>query len=246
MAGQQDYGVVLNGREIEYEILRSRRKSVGLLVTGPDRLTVRAPLRTSQKEIRALLLAEAPAIERLFARYRLREEQRKQAEALQEIFLFGRPLQVAVQSRPGGGAVKQEGTRITVYSEEPENPEKTKALLRKWAGEQMLPACGSLNERVCGAFRNAGYAVPLARVTVKNMKSRWGSCKASEGKLSINLRLAHFPPECLESVFFHEYAHFLYQDHGPRFYALLRAMYPDYDRAQIPLKRESLRYCGWY
>ena len=244
--------VRIGEKDVEYEIVRCRRKTIGIKAIGTNRLMLRVPLSYSGMKIGELLIKESPVIERLLRQYAAYAEEANAADRIDTIYLFGEKIPVRiVKLNPVGTSRPRESaeigpSQITVKTLEPENIPRVKALLVKALGKYMLPECKRLNEKVCKAFRSAGYSVPLARVTIKNMKSRWGSCKSSEGKLSINLRLVNFPPECLESVFYHEYAHFLCQDHSSRFYDFLYQLYPDYDRAQRPLKKEALQYCGWY
>ncbi len=59
--------------------------------------------------------------------------------------------------------------------------------------------------------------VKAGRIAYRNMTSRWGSCQPSTGRICINVRLALYPPECLEYVVVHELCHLLERGHGPRF-----------------------------
>ena len=52
-------------------------------------------------------------------------------------------------------------------------------------------------------------------IAYRNMKSRWGSCQPETGRICFNIRLALYPPECLEYVVVHELCHFLEPNHGP-------------------------------
>ena len=56
------------------------------------------------------------------------------------------------------------------------------------------------------------------------MTSRWGSCQPATGRICINVRLALYPPECLEYVVVHELCHLRERGHGPAFQALMDAL----------------------
>lgn len=66
------------------------------------------------------------------------------------------------------------------------------------------------------------------KIAYRNMKSRWGSCQPETGRLCFNIRLALYPPECLEYVVVHELCHFLEPNHGPGFHALMDRVMPDW------------------
>ena len=69
------------------------------------------------------------------------------------------------------------------------------------------------------------------RVSVKDQSSRWGSCSAS-GVLSFSWRLVLAPPAILDYVAAHEVAHLAEMNHGPRFWSLVKRIYPGLDDAR--------------
>ena len=78
----------------------------------------------------------------------------------------------------------------------------------------------------------ARHADALGRptaVTLRDPRSRWGSCSRA-GRLSFSWRLVLAPPEALETVAVHELCHLRVFGHGPRFRALLASRVPDHAR----------------
>ena len=73
--------------------------------------------------------------------------------------------------------------------------------------------------------------IPLPKITLKMMRSRWGSCTPAKGHISISKRLIHYPVQCLDYVLLHEYAHLLVPNHSARFYAVIEDCMPDYKEA---------------
>ena len=78
--------------------------------------------------------------------------------------------------------------------------------------------------------------VKAGKLAYRNMTSRWGSCQPSTGRICINVRLALYPPECLEYVVVHELCHLLERGHGPRFKALMDAFMPDWRTRRAKLR----------
>ena len=78
--------------------------------------------------------------------------------------------------------------------------------------------------------------VKAGKLAYRNMKSRWGSCQPSTGRICINTRLALYPPECLEYVVVHELCHLLEGNHGPRFHALMDTFMPDWKARKAKLR----------
>ena len=78
--------------------------------------------------------------------------------------------------------------------------------------------------------------VKAGKIAYRNMTSRWGSCQPATGRICINVRLALYPPECLEYVVVHELCHLLERGHGPRFQALMDAFLPDWRAIRAKLR----------
>ncbi|MBR3553318.1 MAG: M48 family metallopeptidase [Clostridia bacterium] len=77
--------------------------------------------------------------------------------------------------------------------------------------------------------------VTYGRITIRAQHTRWGSC-SSKGNLNFNCLLMLAPPEVLESVVVHELCHRIEMNHGPRFYAAVYRVFPEYDKCNRWLK----------
>ena len=69
--------------------------------------------------------------------------------------------------------------------------------------------------------------VTYGRITIRNQRSRWGSC-SSKGNLNFNCLLMLTPPEVIDSVVVHELCHRKELNHSDRFYAEVLRVFPDY------------------
>lgn len=78
----------------------------------------------------------------------------------------------------------------------------------------------------------------VARVTVRDQRSRWGSC-SSRGAIALNWRLLLMPPEVRDYVLWHELMHLKRADHSPAFWRLVDAVCPDYRDARAWLRRHG-------
>src|SRR5438270_786943 len=81
---------------------------------------------------------------------------------------------------------------------------------------------------------------PRARRTVRDTRSRWGSCAAA-GNLSFSWRLILAPEAVLDYVVAHEVAHLVHMNHGPRFWRLVETLAPDARRHRAWLARNRAR-----
>lgn len=80
--------------------------------------------------------------------------------------------------------------------------------------------------------------ITYSRITIRNQKTRWGSCTAA-GNLNFNCLLVMTPPEVLDSVVVHELCHRLHPDHSKAFYDAVYKVFPEYDRCDRWLKENG-------
>lgn len=92
------------------------------------------------------------------------------------------------------------------------------------------------------AQRVERHAAALGRkpgtLTLRDTRSRWGSCTA-RGDLMFNWRLILAPPPVLDYVAAHEVAHLVQMNHSPAFWAEVAALFPDHLEARRWLKTEG-------
>ena len=69
--------------------------------------------------------------------------------------------------------------------------------------------------------------VTYHQITIRNQRSRWGSC-SSLGNLNFNCLLLLCPPQVLDYVVVHELCHRLEMNHSSRFWSLVEQTMPDY------------------
>ena len=113
----------------------------------------------------------------------------------------------------------------------PAEPPFTDAEIRELARQ----AKASLPER-------AAYFAPLVgvtygNITIRNQRTRWGSC-SSQGNLNFNCLLMLSPPEVLDYVIVHELAHRKQMNHSAAFWEEVAAVLPDY-RKQVKWLKEQ-------
>lgn len=86
---------------------------------------------------------------------------------------------------------------------------------------------------------NSLYNFTYHRVSIRNQKTRWGSC-SRDGNLNFNYRLILLKPEFLDYVITHELCHLQEFNHSPDFWRLVAKVCPDYKRIRKELKAENL------
>ena len=82
--------------------------------------------------------------------------------------------------------------------------------------------------------------VSAGALTLRHMKTRWGTCNTRSRRITLNLELAKYASGALEYVVAHELAHLRVAGHNKRFYALLDEVMPDW-RERRKVLREGLK-----
>jgi predicted metal-dependent hydrolase len=85
---------------------------------------------------------------------------------------------------------------------------------------------------------SAVHGLAAGRVTIRNQRSRWGSCSAS-GAVALNFRLVQMPDAVRDYVLIHELMHLRQQNHSRRFWRLVAAACPGFREAERWLKTEG-------
>ena len=148
--------------------------------------------------------------------------------------LRGTPHAIAFTERKGARAIAicaQPQCRPVIQV--PGDPDFAANRLRRWLFEEArrdLEACVKRHTRRIG--------VRAARIAVRDQTSRWGSCSTT-GALSFSWRLIMAPSFVLDYVAAHEVAHLAEMNHGPRFWALVEKLMPDYERAKVWLQERG-------
>lgn len=146
----------------------------------------------------------------------------------------GRSFAVSIEQTPRGRAhyrVEEEAARIDLHLPLEAGDESLHRLVRQFAKE-------ALSARA--AEQAARLGLDLARLTVRDQSSRWGSC-SSKRAISLNWRLVLIPAELQDYVILHELAHLTEMNHSRRFWDLLERYDPERRRHEAELDALSPR-----
>jgi hypothetical protein len=85
---------------------------------------------------------------------------------------------------------------------------------------------------------SAVTGVEVKQVTVRNQRSRWGSCSAN-GTVSLNWRLVQTPEFVRDYIIYHELMHLREMNHSARFWARVEEVCPGWREAEAWIKRNG-------
>lgn len=79
------------------------------------------------------------------------------------------------------------------------------------------------------------YGVSYQRITIRNQRTRWGSCSSLKN-LNFNYRIVLLPPELQDYIIAHEVCHLIHFNHSADFWSLVGETIADY-----PARVKALR-----
>lgn len=88
-------------------------------------------------------------------------------------------------------------------------------------------------------YFNAFYGFKYNRVSVKNQKSRWGSC-SKKGNLNFHYKIAKLPAKTADYIILHELCHLGEFNHSQKFWNLVAKMMPDYLIVRRSLRKSCI------
>lgn len=211
-------------------VTRKRIKNLYLRVL-PEGICVSAPARISDAEITRFVLSRADWIA---------QQQQKQAALPRGygdgdvIPYFGKELTLRRIDRTGRSYIELRGDVLELYIHPDANEAARKKAIDAWYRAELYEAAGAMLpaiERTVG--KRAG------ELKVRDMKTRWGTCNIKTALITLNLRLAEKPAECLRYVLTHELCHLHEAGHGERFWKRMDVYYPDWKRVRKLLKQRT-------
>jgi len=222
-----------NETAIEFDIIYSQRKSVGINLDEHGNVTVRAPKHLKLEEAEKIILKKASWI--LKKKNELENKQKMSTPKQYvdgELFLYlgeEMPLNIVLNPHRTHLEVIFKGDQIKVRTPvaDPHNLRRAMEGWYRYKTEDFVLKCIH--------YYKTKFPTVINRVLIKEQKSRWGSC-SSKGNLNFNWRLSMAPPEVIEYIVVHEMCHLVHMNHSKEFWTLVESMVPDHKKHKEWLK----------
>ena len=142
-------------------------------------------------------------------------------------------MRVLVQGT--GRSVRLEGDSLLIPGDPAQAGVRAGAFLKVLARDRLAAACDHYS---------AALGRPYTRLTLRDTRSRWGSC-AHDGALMFSWRLIMAPPSVLDYVAAHEVAHLDQMNHSAAFWAVVGRLYPKWQVQRTWLHTEGQALHGY-
>ncbi|HEY6132588.1 MAG TPA: SprT family zinc-dependent metalloprotease [Rubrivivax sp.] len=235
----------LGGHRVGYEFRRSRRRSIGFVISD-EGLSVSAPRWVGTAEVESALREKAGWILRKL------QDQQERARRLDQsrvewrdgtaIPFLGETVIVVLDPRTTGAVLHPAPdvlpgvARLTLHVGLPHGAaaEQLREAVQSWLQRQ---ARRIFDER-CAVFAER-LGVRVRRISLSSAATRWGSASA-DGSIRLNWRLVHFALPVIDYVVAHELAHLREMNHSEAFWGVVRSVLPEFETARSTLRSEVL------
>lgn len=225
------------------EVVRKDIKNLHLGVYPPHgRVRVAVPLVISDEAVRLAVVEKLGWVKRQRLKFaeQPRQSQREMVNGESHYFLGKRyRLRLHEVDAPARVALRGVAT-LDIFTRPSASAEVRAEVLSAWYREQLKALVPALLHKWQRKLK-----VQPSAWGVKKMKTKWGSCNTSSGRIWINLELAKRPVQCLEYIVVHELVHLLERSHGERFMALMDKYLPDWRARKKLLNSGILGHEEW-
>ena len=233
-----------NDRSIQVPVIRSKRRSVSIVIDPNNGVSIRAPFKPSVGVLTKLVedktnwvfhkLSELEGFKRRYPE--------KEYVSGDVLLYLGKNISIHVQphariKKPHVSYYK--GIFIVNLKEgltDSQRKNTIKKLMTAWFKER---ARLIFRQRIEHFSKILGVRPRSMKLT--NAKSRWGSCTA-KGTVRISWKLIMAPIEILDYVIVHELCHIKRRDHSNEYWKLVTSIIPNWKELRNRLKKESALY----
>ncbi len=226
-----------NQHDIEFRVIYSRRRTIGISVHPDSTVIVRVPYLTSLRTINRIVRQKADWIIRHRDNYKMKTQ-----KSPEEIYVNGAThlfrghealLKIEKSIKP---YIKFNGATIELGLNKIDDPAAIKKLVYKGYKDEALIVFPGMFNSALAKFESQKFK-PTGLI-IRNMKRRWGSC-SNKGIITLNTELIKLPDLYTEYVIIHELCHLKHHNHGAEYYKLLSALFPDWKKVRKELRRHT-------
>ena len=215
---------VYDTQKIEFDVMKSKRKSLSIAIQPDGNLLVKAPFFMPDDEVVKWVKTKTGWIVRQHAKILEQQQQNppKQFVTGEKFLYLGQEYLLEVRVSEGrAGMVGIVDDKMILFTRTADSAAVQK-ILNDWYDKQ---AKAVISRRV--RYYASQMGETYGKITIKNQKKRWGSCSSARN-LNFNRRLIMAPQGVLDYVVVHELCHLRQMNHSNAFWQEVELVLPDY------------------
>jgi predicted metal-dependent hydrolase len=204
------------------QIIRTRRKTIAIIVDRDGALVVRAPLKASTRQIQELVEKKEQWIrsKQEFVKTVYPSAKSKVYQDGEEFLYLGKsyPLRIVDKIKP---AVILDG----YFYVDKKRLSNAELIMTRWYKDQARQVLTARTSQFASL-----WLYHFGRIKITSANTRWGSCN-SKGTLCFTWRLVMAPLPIIDYVVVHELVHLIHKNHRKEFWRQVETILPDYKQS---------------
>lgn len=235
--GTRKRQILIQDQVLEYELRRSKRRSIGFLIAD-EGLRITAPRWVTLADIEQAIVEKQHWIINKLREKRTLANKRMQATMRWEdgarLPYLGSHLTLRI-AHQGRSAIQHDVELGILHIslppdfEEQQLKDRVQSWLQQEAKRIFLQRMPIFAQRLGVSYHS---------MSLSSAGTRWGSC-TSQGKIRLNWRLIHFSLAIIDYVVAHELSHLREMNHSADFWATVESIYPEYEHAKQQLRQHA-------
>ena len=236
-----EFSVRYKDNDIEYTLIRSRRKTIGISIKPGKGVHVSSPQRVSDRYIQDIVLKKGEWILRKLEEMKSRCAHDRQFISGEELSVLGKSYVLEIKRLTTCQKIKihLDDSRLVIFFPETEAGELRRDLMRKALEEWLKDTATKIVSERLSLFSETLNLKPN-KIYFKSQKTIWGSCTRNNN-ININWRIVMAPQEIVDYLVVHELLHIRVKNHSKAFWDEMKKVLPDYIERRRWLKNNGNR-----
>lgn len=235
----QERTVLYENNVIHYLLEQKQVKNINLRIHKDCMVYVSANPDVPAEKVDDFVVSKGAYIcssQRKFREMAQYAPQPKQYVSGETVYLLGRGVRLKVEKNLQD-TISSDGVYLYLSVKDTEDFTKKQRMVTHYLDEQCRTIFAEIISEIYPVFQKYGVSMPTLRI--RDMETRWGSCLAKKGVITLNKRLLEAPRNCIEYVVMHEFCHFIHPNHSKHFYSFLAMLMPDWKERKRALDRSA-------
>lgn len=213
-----------------YEVHRKKVKNINLRIKPNMEIYISAPMNLHSDYIENFIRSKEKWIKQVLQKIEEAKQNQLPSQYLsgEKHKYLGKEYELEVKQGNSNRVSLKEGKIIlTVISNIFENSDEKKKVMEKWYFENAQKVFVNAIQKWLEILDES-----IEKLSIKPMKSRWGSCNHVKRYINLNTELIKRTQFEIEYVVLHELTHLKYPNHGKGFYRYIENYMPNYKMAE--------------
>ncbi|HPT20866.1 MAG TPA: SprT family zinc-dependent metalloprotease [Bacteroidales bacterium] len=221
--------------DIEFKVIYSRRRTLGISVLPDSSVIVRVPYLTSSNTINRVVSSKADWIIKHRDSYREKGKSRlSRSYENGQTHLFHGNESVLKIEQSGRSYIRFYDSTIELGLRNTDDAKAVKRLLYNGYKKEASALFPEMLNKALTKYDKQMFKP--SGLIIRTMRRRWGSC-SNRGIITLSTELIKLPDHCIEYVIVHELCHLKHHNHGAGYYKLLSELFPEWKKVKNDMKK---------